>query len=227
MGSTDDVTTIDASSGTALGGQPGGGDGYGGGSNWACGGGGGYSIISKRTVRGNIPYVVAGGGGGGGSIAGLPGSGLNGPLSGTLLDKRNGTSATVYAPGVGGDCGTTYNTDWPATDGQMWQGGNGSQFGAGGGGGYFGGGGGGTTPGVAGAGGGGSSFIYEEKVFDVVIIQGTGNFPGGLDHDPPEAVGVGEWDKKGGPVGMGGYADLRTVGRGHNGCVKIFKPGFY
>ena len=39
QGSSEDVTVIDPTSGIALGGQPGGGDGYGGGSNWASGGG--------------------------------------------------------------------------------------------------------------------------------------------------------------------------------------------
>lgn len=49
------------------------GDGFGGGSLWACGGGGGYSCISRRTLLGNETLAVAAGGGGAGSLDGNPG----------------------------------------------------------------------------------------------------------------------------------------------------------
>ena len=205
----------------------GGGDGSGGGELWAGGGGGGYSAISKRTLLGNEALVVAGGGGGGGSIDGMPGGNMEGPLPGTRIDRRNGTTATVEAGGEGGDSGSIYNTEWPAEEGQMWQGGKSSQFGGGGGGGYFGGGGGGTSPGVAGGGGGGSSYIHAPRAIDVVMVTGYGDKPGGLKHDPPEAVGLGEWDNLRKPVGHGGYADAEKVDAGCSGCVRIFKPGYY
>lgn len=136
---THTAEVIDATCGTSKGGQPGGGDGYGGGGSWASGAGGGYSILSKRTPEGNQALLVAAGGGGGSSLDGLPGSGMDGSLPGTKLDPINGASATCDGPGKCGWCGTILNSKWPASDGAQWQGGNGSEFGAGGGGGYFGG----------------------------------------------------------------------------------------
>ena len=64
--------------GTALGGQPGGGEGHGGNKIWACGGGGGYSIVQRRGALGLEPLLVASGGGGGGSRDGVPGGGEDG-----------------------------------------------------------------------------------------------------------------------------------------------------
>ncbi len=58
-------------------------------------------------------------------------------------------------------------------------------------------------------------------------MHGHGNMPGGLNHDPPEAVGIGEWDKVGGPVGQGGQGDIFDVHTGNAGGVRIFKPGFF
>ena len=69
----------------ALGGVPGGGDGYGGHGRWAGGGGGGYTIVSKKGIRGSQALVVAAGGGGGGSLNGCPGGGPNGALPGTII----------------------------------------------------------------------------------------------------------------------------------------------
>lgn len=77
---------------------------------------------------------------------------MDGPLPGTKIDIINGTSATCEYPGKAGWSGTLVNSKWPATDGEAWKGGNGSEYGGGGGGGYYGGGGGGTTPGIGGAG---------------------------------------------------------------------------
>lgn len=133
---------IDAQCGIAVGGIPGGGNGYGGSSLWASGSGGGYSMVSKRTSEGNQAFIVAAGGGGGSSLDGLPGVGMDGPLPGTRIDIINGESASCLGPGKAGWSGTVLNSKWPATDGEQWLGGNGSEFGAGGGGGYFGGGGG-------------------------------------------------------------------------------------
>lgn len=213
--------------GTALGGQPGGGEGYAGNDCWACGGGGGYSCVTKKTKRGAQLLLLAGGGGGGGSIPGLPGGGLTGIQPGTLLDPINGCTATVDTPGAAGDSGSTYNSQWPPTAGQQWQGGNGCEFGAGGGGGYFGGGGGGTSPGIGGGGGGGSSYVFDRIIRDIVIIMGHGRKPGGLQHQPPQACGVGEWDKLPGSVGEGGRSDIFSTFPGNNGCIRIFKTGFY
>jgi hypothetical protein len=109
----------------------------------------------------------------------------------------------------------------------MWKGGMASQFGGGGGGGYYGGGGGGTAPGIAGGGGGGSSYVFLPKSVDHVIIQGNGKHPGGLESDPPDAVGVGEWDITGGPVGEGGLGELTKLNKGNNGCIRILKPGYF
>eukprot|EP01031_Cornospumella_fuschlensis_P001048 gene1048-1317_t len=168
--------------------------GYGGGKSWASGGGGGYSSICRRTANGKLVYLVSSGGGGGASQPGRPGGGLEGELPGTRLDPLNGSTATPWAGGKAGDSGSTFNAAWPATAGEMWQGGSGCEFGAGGGGGYYGGGGGGTSPGISGGGGGGSCFVNPDVVRDYVVIGGHGLDAGGLNHDPPPACGVGEWD---------------------------------
>jgi hypothetical protein len=218
---------IDGTVGVALGGTPGGGIGYGGGGRWASGGGGGYSMISKRAGEGNEVIAVAGGGGGGGSQDGLPGCGDTGPYPGSRIDPRNGCSAHGAEGGAAGDSGNIHFSDFPASDGTLWQGGNGCQFGGGGGGGYAGGGGGGTSPGVGGGGGGGSSFLYTALVQDYQFIHGTGRTPGGLEHDPPPAVGIGEWDKVGGLCGEGGVGDPKQVSHGNAGAVRISKQGYF
>lgn len=222
-----DTEVISGTCGQSLGGTPGGGEGFGGGKFWACGGGGGYSCVSKRTPKGNIALLVAAGGGGGGSIDGMPGGGLDGVLPGTHLDSRNGSTATVHVPGFAGDSGSIYNSAWQATDGTQWQGGNGCEFGAGGGGGYFGGGGGGNSPGIGGGGGGGSSYVYANSCNDYVVISGHGIEPGGLNHNPPEAVGLGEWDKVGGLSGRGAIGHPDRSSSGNNGAVRITLPGSY
>jgi hypothetical protein len=118
--------------GVTAGGSPGGGIGYGGGGAWACGGGGGYSSVSKKTSKGTQVLLVAAGGGGGGSLHGLPGGALEGTYKGTLIDPINGSTATVTKPGEAGDIGTTFNSAWNGSGGEMWQGGFGCEFGAGG-----------------------------------------------------------------------------------------------
>lgn len=218
---------IDGTVGVSLGGNPGGGIGYGGGGRWASGGGGGYSMVAKRTSEGNEVIAVAGGGGGGGSQDGLSGCGMTGPYPGSRLDPRNGCCAIGEQGGAAGDSGNIHFSDFPATNGMAWQGGNGCQFGAGGGGGYAGGGGGGTSPGVGGGGGGGSSFVYTDAVRDHQFIHGTGRMPGGLQHDPPEAVGFGEWDKVGGLCGEGGDGHPLKLSAGNAGAVRIFKQGYF
>lgn len=218
---------IDSTCGIGLGGNPGGGIGYGGGGRWASGGGGGYSMISRRTADGNEVIAVAGGGGGGGSQDGLPGCGMNGPYPGTRIDPRNGLCAIGDQGGAGGDSGNIHFSDFPASSGTLWQGGNGCQFGGGGGGGYAGGGGGGTSPGVSGGGGGGSSFLYLDMVKDYQFIHGTGHLPGGIEHNPPEAVGIGEWDKVGGLCGQGGKGDTIKLYSGNAGAVRIYKQGYF
>ena len=96
-----------------------------------------------------------------------------------------------------------------------------------GGGGYFGGGGGGTNPGISGAGGGGSSYLFMAMVRDHVTVIGHGMKPGGLIHDPPEACGLGEWDKVGGFAGQGGIGDPYRTFAGNNGAIRLIKPGHY
>jgi hypothetical protein len=59
------------------------------------------------------------------------------------------------------------------------------------------------------------------------MIVGYGNQPGGLKHNPPDAVGVGDWDKVGGLVGQGGIGDLTSTMNGNNGAIRIIKPGHY
>lgn len=171
--------------------------------------------------------LLAAGGGGAGSIDGLPGGALEGSLPGTLLDPLNGSTATVDKPGRPGETGSTFNSAWNGTSGDMWQGGNGCEFGAGGGAGYYGGGGGGTSPGIAGSGGGGSSYYYSKIIRDIVIMGGHGIEPGGLQHDPPLACGLGEWDKTGGFAGKGGRGDRTMTSPGNNGAIRIIKPGHY
>jgi len=216
-----------ASCGITMGGVPGGGEGYGGGGCWACGGGGGYSIVAKRTPRGNQALLVAAGGGGGGSLHGLPGGNMDGDFPGARIDPICGGTATSERGGFAGDSGSTFNAQWPAEGGKMWLGGNASEFGAGGGGGYYGGGGGGTRPGLAGGGGGGASYVYVPKVLEFLIVAGHDRMPGGLKHDPPEAVGCGEWDRVGGPVGQGGMGEKVKTTPGNAGGVRILKPGYY
>ncbi len=141
---------------------------------WAAGGGGGYTIIAKRAATGNQALIVVSGGGGASSMDGLPGGGLYGPVEGTRIDMRNGCVATVVKGGNAGDSGNIYNSKWPASDGEMWQGGFGAQYGGGGGGGYYGGGGGGTVPGIGGGGGGGSCYVHVDRAYDYVVIPGDG-----------------------------------------------------
>ena len=151
-------------------------------------------MISRNGKGGRQVLFVAGGGGGGGARDGQPGSGLDGELPGTRIDKRNGRAGTQTAGGAAGDSGEAALCAFPSRPGSRWQGGAGAQFGGGGGGGVFGGGGGGTSPGIAGGGGGGSSFADTTVCRDVVILQGVENFPGGMKHAPPKACGVGDWD---------------------------------
>ena len=158
---------------------------------------------------------------------GLPGSNMTGSLTGSRLDPICGASGTTECGGTFGDSGTSFNSQWPAISGEQWQGGHGSEFGAGGGGGYFGGGGGGTQPGIGGGGGGGSSYVYGPKVWSQTLMPGYGLMPGGLEHDPPAACGVGEWDKVDGLAGQGGKPDPSSTMHGNAGCVRIIKPGHY
>ena len=62
---------------------------------------------------------------------GVPGCGLNGPAEGTRIDRINGAVGTVSGGGSCGDSGNIYNSDWPASDGELWTGGFGSQYGGG------------------------------------------------------------------------------------------------
>lgn len=41
--------------------------------------------------------------------------------------------------------------------------------------------------------------MFEPRAIDLVMIAGHGTKPGGLNHNPPEAVGLGEWDLQGLP----------------------------
>ena len=184
-------------------------------------------MISRNGKGGRQVLFVAGGGGGGGARDGQPGSGMDGELPGTRVDKRNGRAGTQTEGGQAGDSGEAALCAFPSKPGSQWQGGAGAQFGGGGGAGVFGGGGGGTSPGIAGGGGGGSSFADTTVCKDVVILQGDCNFPGGMKHGPPKACGVGEWDYVGGCAGQGGSADIVEVQPGKNGAAKLMKPGFY
>ena len=152
---------------------------------------------------------------------------MNGMHAGSRVDPICGQTATIEQGGLFGDSGTSFNSKWPAMSGEMWQGGNGSEFGAGGGGGYYGGGGGGTSPGIGGGGGGGSSYIYAPKCISHTIVTGYQYKPGGLEHDPPAACGLGDWDKVGGLVGEGGHGNPIKASPGNSGCVRIIKPGYY
>ncbi len=58
-------------------------------------------------------------------------------------------------------------------------------------------------------------------------MPGHDNMPGGLEHDPPQGVGYGEWDKVGGKVGQGGSGHPTNTNNGNSGCVRIIKPGYY
>lgn len=62
---------------------------------------------------------------------------------------------------------------------------------------------------------------------DHVIVMGHGAMPGGMEHNPPRAVGLGDWDFTGGLAGQGGKADLFTTASGSAGAVRIIKPGHY
>ena len=152
---------------------------------------------------------------------------MDGDFPGARIDSICGGTATSERGGSAGDSGSSFNAQWVAEEGKMWAGGNASEFGAGGGGGYFGGGGGGTRPGLAGGGGGGASYVYVPKVHEFLIIAGHSRQPGGLKHDPPEAVGCGEWDKVGGLAGGGGLGDLTKTNAGNAGACRILKPGYY
>ena len=207
------------------------GNGYASNGAWAAGGGGGFSAIFRNGPWGKETILVAGGGGGGGSRNGCPGGGFEGGQ--TADDPRNGKGGTQEEGGEGGHFPLNENWSWDGNenniigkDGEQWQGGDGSIFGAGGGGGFFGGGGGGSTPGIVGGGGGGSSFANDD-VKHVVTLLGEGDKPGGMNRKPPTAVGIGEWDPIEGHAGQGGPADEKVVERGRDGCVIIRTPGFY
>lgn len=223
----DAFTKVTERIGTALGGQPGGGNGHGGNEVWAAGGGGGYSMLQRYTESSPECILVASGGGGGGSRDGVPGGGLHGELPGTHIDKRNGRMGTQDSGGKGGDSGEAATCAFPSEAGDAWQGGAGAQFGGGGGGGLFGGGGGGMSPGIVGGGGGGSCFVDLGAVVDFVILQGSGSRAGGQEHQPPKACGIGEWDYVGGSAGDGAPGALDELRRGRNGAVRIVRPGFY
>ena len=141
QGESAELLAADTHRATAIGGVPGGGDGYGGHGVWGGGGGGGYSLLSNRTARGSQALLLAAGGGGGGSSDGCPGGGCDGVLPGTRIQPHDGQTATIHNPGSAGDSGSIVNAMWAARSGALWLGGNGSEFGGGGGGGYFGGGG--------------------------------------------------------------------------------------
>ena len=182
-----------------------GGNGYASNGAWAAGGGGGFSAIFRNGPWGKETILVAGGGGGGGSRNGCPGGGFEGGQ--TADDPRNGKGGTQEEGGEGGHFPLNENWSWDGNenniigkDGEQWQGGDGSIFGAGGGGGFFGGGGGGSTPGIVGGGGGGSSFANDD-VKHVVTLLGEGDKPGGMNRKPPTAVGIGEWDPIEGMLG--------------------------
>jgi hypothetical protein len=55
--------------------------------------------------------------------------------------------------------------------------------------------------------------------------MGYGHEPGGLQHDPPKAVGIGEWDYVGGFAGQGGMGHLSETNPGNAGAVRVMKPG--
>jgi hypothetical protein len=59
------------------------------------------------------------------------------------------------------------------------------------------------------------------------MIMGHDSQPGGLNHDPPLACGLGEWDRTGGFSGQGGISDSLYPVAGNSGAVRIIKPGFY
>lgn len=81
---------------------------------------------------------------------------------------------------------------------------------------------------TAGGGGGGSIYVNSSALRDVVVIDGEGSQPGGIMHDIPEAVGLGDWDIVGGRVGEGGYTlNNSETGNGRHGAIRIFKPGFF
>lgn len=69
--------------------------------------------------------------------------------------------------------------------------------------------------------------MYNPILRDHVIIMGHGSLPGGMQHNPPQACGIGEWDKVEGFAGQGGKGDPHITFPGNNGAVRIFKPGFY
>ena len=52
------------------------------------------------------------------------------------------------------------------------------------------------------------------------IFQGGGKLSGGQQHNPPTAVGIGEWDVMGGLVGEGGNGNPNDVNQGCNGAVR-------
>ncbi|OQR90625.1 hypothetical protein ACHHYP_05368 [Achlya hypogyna] len=207
--------------GEALGGIPGGGAGYSGNNEWACGGGGGYTSMTRKGPHGLIPLFVVGGGGGGGCRDGLGGGGLHAEDRGEKSDMRNGRLGSQTRGGVAGQCSKeNISCAFAATSGAAYQGGNGAEFGGGGGGGYFGGGGGGFSPGIVGGGGGGSSYIDKECFANVHVERSYKRVPGARERHPPAML-------SGGVAGEGGYGELTSVCSGNDGCIRIAIPGFY
>lgn len=69
--------------------------------------------------------------------------------------------------------------------------------------------------------------IIDEATCFVRLFQGDCRQPGGDKRDPPEACGVGEWDKVGGFAGEGAQGDVSVTRDGNSGAIRVFKPGYY
>ncbi|KAF0686606.1 Aste57867_21611 [Aphanomyces stellatus] len=216
---TDDGLPLVTQVGLAFGGLPGGGAGHSSNNGWACGGGGGYTSICRTGPASIITLLLVGGGGGGGCRDGLGGGDHKQLESTEKRDLRNGEMGTPTYGGAAGQVSTP-NPRFGGTQGQLYQGGNGAEFGGGGGGGYFGGGGGGYSPGIVGGGGGGSSLVDPTQMDNILVERAWRRVPGGLNRHPPALPG-------GGISGEGGQGTLRGVCAGNDGCVRIALPGFY
>ncbi|EQC42442.1 hypothetical protein SDRG_00177 [Saprolegnia diclina VS20] len=207
--------------GEATGGTPGGGAGYSGNNEWACGGGGGYSSVTRKGPHGLVQLLIAGGGGGGGCRDGLGGGGLHAEDRGEKSDVRNGRLGSQTRGGAAGRSSKeNVACAFPASDGSAYQGGHGAEFGGGGGGGFFGGGGGGFSPGIVGGGGGGSSNVEKTSFTSILVERSYKRVPGGREKHPPAA-------EQGGIAGEGGAGVLTQTCAGNDGCIRIAIPGFY
>ena len=114
-------------------GFPGGGTGYSGNRQWATGAGGGYTSVTRHLKDDEEELLMlAGSGGGGGCRDGVGGGDEEGNMEKTNIDEYSGRLGTHCQGGDKGRVVEHTNAHFTASMGSSYQGGSGSEYGAGG-----------------------------------------------------------------------------------------------